>query len=358
MDQLDTFSPAEAPAAPPLRERADIPDKFKWDLSHIFPDWNAWQRAYDELDRKIGECAAFQGTLARGAERLLAVYKLRDEIGQLEHKVWYYTSLGYDQDQRDNQLNARRQQVQILFAKDAQAFSWFAPELLGIPLATVQAVDRPAAGASDLSLRHRRSLPPAGTRARRQGRAADVALEPIFVHAERRLRGAVHGGRQASDDPAVEWLGRHRHVRAVPRDSRHQPQSERPRGRLSRAARALRVQREHVCVAVQRGPAARLVPLAGARVRLGARCGAPRQQHSHGRGREPDRNHQEQRRTAAPISPAAQEGAGARHLSRLRHDHSAGPRRSAVPVQRRARVAAGVGRAARSGVPETVARTR
>jgi oligoendopeptidase F len=138
MDTLDTFSPAEAPAAPPLRERAEIPDRFKWDLSHIYPDWNAWQRAYDELDRKIGECAAFQGTLAQGAERLLAAYKLRDEIGQLEYKVWYYASLAYDQDQRDNQLNAKRQQVQILFAKGAQAFSWFDPELLRIPLATVQ----------------------------------------------------------------------------------------------------------------------------------------------------------------------------------------------------------------------------
>src|SRR5204863_8141481 len=49
-------------------------------LFRSYSDWNAWQRAYDELDRKIGECAAFQGTLAHGAERLLAAYKLRDEI--------------------------------------------------------------------------------------------------------------------------------------------------------------------------------------------------------------------------------------------------------------------------------------
>jgi oligoendopeptidase F len=138
LDIQDTLAPAEAPAAPPLRERAEIPDTFKWDLSHIYPGWGAWQRAYDELDRKIGECAAFQGTLSQGAGRLLAAYRLRDEIGQLEHKVWYFTSLAYDEDQRDNQLNARRQQVQILFAKDAQAISWFEPELLRIPLATVQ----------------------------------------------------------------------------------------------------------------------------------------------------------------------------------------------------------------------------
>ena len=47
----------------------------------------------------------------------------------------------YDQDQRDNQINARRQQVQILFAKAAQASAWFDPELLTIPLDDRAAVD-------------------------------------------------------------------------------------------------------------------------------------------------------------------------------------------------------------------------
>ncbi len=70
------------------------------------------------------------GNARRRRERLLGALRLRDEIGQLEYKVWYFASLWYDQDQRDNQINARRQQVQILFAKAAQASAWFDPELL------------------------------------------------------------------------------------------------------------------------------------------------------------------------------------------------------------------------------------
>jgi oligoendopeptidase F len=125
-------------AAPPLRERTEIPDRFKWDLTRIFPDWNAWQAAYEELNAKLAAFAGLQGTLARGPDRLLTALALRDEFGQLEYKVWYFASLWYDQDQRDNQINARRQQVQILFAKAAQLSSWFDPELLTIPLATVR----------------------------------------------------------------------------------------------------------------------------------------------------------------------------------------------------------------------------
>ena len=62
-------------------------------------------------------------------------------MGALSYRVWYYASLQYDEDQRNNEINARRQQVQILFARQQQASSWFNPELLAIPLETVRGVD-------------------------------------------------------------------------------------------------------------------------------------------------------------------------------------------------------------------------
>jgi oligoendopeptidase F len=136
---MRSFAPAEAPPAPPLRDRSEIADRFKWSLSDIFPDWQAWQAAYDELNARITAYAALQGTLAQGPDSLLTALRLADDVGQLTYKVWYYASLWYDQDQRDNQINARRQQAQILFAKWNQASAWFNPELLKIPLATVSA---------------------------------------------------------------------------------------------------------------------------------------------------------------------------------------------------------------------------
>jgi len=135
---MDLLAPAEATAAPPLRDRDQIADRFKWNLTSIFDGWDAWHAGYLELDGKIAAFAALQGTLDDGPGSLLGALKLRDEIGQLSYKVWYFASLWYDQDQRDNEINARRQQVQILFAKEAQATAWFDPELLRIPLESVQ----------------------------------------------------------------------------------------------------------------------------------------------------------------------------------------------------------------------------
>src|SRR5213078_1654624 len=135
---MDLLSTAEAAAAPELRDRADIDDRYKWNLNDIFAGWDAWLQAYEALDVKIGAYAALQGTLAQGASPLLAAMQLSDDIGQLTYKVWYFAGLKYDEDQRDNKINARRQQVQILFAKSAQASAWFNPELLAMPLPTVQ----------------------------------------------------------------------------------------------------------------------------------------------------------------------------------------------------------------------------
>jgi oligoendopeptidase F len=125
---------------PPARSRirAEIPDRFKWKLDDIFPSWEAWSTAYGTLEAGIERYAGLQGTLSQGPERLLEAFQLSEQLGPLAYRVWYFPSLRYDEDQRDNTVNARRQQVQILFARWKQAESWFNPELLGIPLETVR----------------------------------------------------------------------------------------------------------------------------------------------------------------------------------------------------------------------------
>ena len=126
--------------APPekSRRREDIPDRFKWRLDDIFTSWDTWQSAYAQLEGDIERYSALKGTLAQGPARLLDAFRLSEQMGQLAYRVWYYPSLQYDTDQRDNALNARRQQVQILFARLGQAESWFNPELLLIPIETVR----------------------------------------------------------------------------------------------------------------------------------------------------------------------------------------------------------------------------
>ena len=134
-------SDVATPEPPQLgnRRRDEIPDRFKWNLTDIFPNWESWEAGYKELEAGIARYAELKGSLSGGAESLLRAFRLSEELGQLAYRVWYYPSLQYDEDQRDNGVNAKRQQVQILFARLSQAESWFNPELLSIPLETVRA---------------------------------------------------------------------------------------------------------------------------------------------------------------------------------------------------------------------------
>jgi oligoendopeptidase F len=142
MRPFNIYSPSDvATPEPPQvrpRRREDVPERFKWNLSDIFPDWTAWQAGYKQLESGIDRYGSLKGTLSGGPHALLEAFRLSEELGQLAYKVWYYPSLQYDEDQRDNGINAKRQQVQILFARLAQAESWFNPELLSIPLETVR----------------------------------------------------------------------------------------------------------------------------------------------------------------------------------------------------------------------------
>jgi oligoendopeptidase F len=132
-----TSSAATATAVVP--SRGEIQAKYTWDLSSIFGSWEEWEAAFATLDAAIERYRRHEGTLAQGGDRLLRAYQDADELGQLAYRVWYYAALQYDQDQRDNDINARRQKVQLLIARWRQATSWFNPELLRIPLDSVRA---------------------------------------------------------------------------------------------------------------------------------------------------------------------------------------------------------------------------
>ncbi len=134
MPPLDPYRPP--PGESPARDQ--IPERYRWDLSAICLDWDEWGRSFRRLEEAIDSFAHLRGSLANGPSDLLAALRAMDDVGALSYRVWYYAALHYDQDQRSNEANARRQQVQIAFARQQQSSAWFNPELLAIPLDTIR----------------------------------------------------------------------------------------------------------------------------------------------------------------------------------------------------------------------------
>ena len=130
--------PATSGLKPETRDRTEIAESFKWDLSHIYPSWESWQADLERLKGLMDSYQELKGTLAEGPERILEASRQSDELGQLAYRVYQYPGLMQSQDTRDNSVQARLEEVKLALAAFGQATAWYTPELLQIPEGTMQ----------------------------------------------------------------------------------------------------------------------------------------------------------------------------------------------------------------------------
>ncbi|ODS55387.1 MAG: oligoendopeptidase F [Acidobacteria bacterium SCN 69-37] len=120
------------------RDRADVPDQYKWDLTAIYPSNDAWRSAKTRIEAGLPELKRFEGRLGSSATVLAdamdAIYGAQKEL----YRAYGYASLLADQDTREASSEAMRQEmVQIAAAFGAQV-AYVEPEILGFAQGTVQ----------------------------------------------------------------------------------------------------------------------------------------------------------------------------------------------------------------------------
>ena len=120
-------------AKPTSQDRSTIAERYKWNVSLIYPSWADWEAGMVNMEAKVAEYVALKCSLNEGPAAVLAAYQLADEIGRLSYLIYRYPGLQRDIDQRDQSIAGRFQQVQAAFAKMDTATAWFTPELLAIP---------------------------------------------------------------------------------------------------------------------------------------------------------------------------------------------------------------------------------
>ncbi len=126
-------STGEGQSRPQIGDRAQISEKYKWNLDHIYSNWDDWKADLDRLRGFMDQYQEFKGTLSQGPTRLLEALRLSDQFGMLSYRVYQYPSLMLAQDTRDNAVQAKVEQANIVLVQFQQATAWFTPELLEIP---------------------------------------------------------------------------------------------------------------------------------------------------------------------------------------------------------------------------------
>ena len=120
-----------------LRKRNEIEEKYKWDLTHIYPSDEAWQKEYDEVMAQLDTLDAYDGHVAENPKKaILAI----DALGERASKLYDYAFLRKETDNTDNTALALKDKGIRLYVMLNTKASFLEPELLQMPAEDLQAL--------------------------------------------------------------------------------------------------------------------------------------------------------------------------------------------------------------------------
>jgi len=119
------------------RDRAAVPDAYKWNLADLYPSDAAWQAAREAIAKDVPSVAQFKGKLGSSASVLADALEKSSSIDRTLSRLFVYASLLSDQDTRDAAHQAMQQQMLQLYTDFQTAASYIEPEVLRFPPGTV-----------------------------------------------------------------------------------------------------------------------------------------------------------------------------------------------------------------------------
>lgn len=118
--------------------REEIDNKYKWDLSSMFPSDEAFEAGLEELKAYCPKLLAFKGKISTSAQALLEFLQLEDQMNLLLYKIINYAERKSDEDTRVAKYQAYVANATSTYTQVGEATSWFAAELLAIPAESVE----------------------------------------------------------------------------------------------------------------------------------------------------------------------------------------------------------------------------
>ena len=126
-------------AAAQERDRTRIPEKYKWNLSEIYPDEAAWRSAKETLQREIPELGSFKDRLSSSGAALADALERISALEKTLARLYTYTTLSADEDTRDSRHQGMRQEMTTVASAFEAETSFVQPEILRIDKAKLQA---------------------------------------------------------------------------------------------------------------------------------------------------------------------------------------------------------------------------
>ena len=96
------------------KERQEIPDKYKWNLTDLYASVKDWKGAKVDISTNIDKIEAYKGKIAQDAETLLQAMDLYFNTLKEFYRFYTYSSLLADQNLSISSNQALRQEASTL----------------------------------------------------------------------------------------------------------------------------------------------------------------------------------------------------------------------------------------------------
>lgn len=112
-----------------IKERKDIPAKYKWDLSAIYRTEADFLKEYEEAEARIGAFSAYEESMLSSAKALFDTFTEYYALCDLLGKLWQYASLNFCVDMADTAAKARETRVRRLYVLFGEAACFLTPRM-------------------------------------------------------------------------------------------------------------------------------------------------------------------------------------------------------------------------------------
>jgi oligoendopeptidase F len=119
------------------RDRAKVPDKYKWNLVELYPSDAAWRAAKEKLAKDLALVDEFKGRLGTSAATLADALETISRLNKELDRQAIYAYLNADQDTREGGPQGMRQEMTQLGAQFGARVAFVEPELLKLPAGTL-----------------------------------------------------------------------------------------------------------------------------------------------------------------------------------------------------------------------------
>jgi oligoendopeptidase F len=120
---------------------ADVPAKYMWDLTDLYPSPEAWTAAKDKATADIAKLPAFKGTLGKSAADLFAALDAYSNARRELDRLAVYAALKSDEDVTISKNQERLQLAQALGSSLGEKTAWLTPEILSVGAEKVKAFE-------------------------------------------------------------------------------------------------------------------------------------------------------------------------------------------------------------------------